>query len=63
MPVKCKRVGDKYRVVEAATERIAMNAALTPLDGGGHDTQEACGAQSRAINAATEAHKKDRIEE
>jgi len=63
MPVKCRRIKGKYRVVESATGKIAVNAALTPLDGGGHNTQEGCAAQARAINAATESRKKDRAEE
>jgi len=50
-------------VVEAETGRIAMNPAMTALDGGGHSTQEDCAAQSRAINAATESRKKDIEEE
>jgi nanoRNase/pAp phosphatase (c-di-AMP/oligoRNAs hydrolase) len=53
MPVKCQKIDGKYRVVEVETGRIAMNAAMTALDGGGHATAEACAAQSRAINAAS----------
>lgn len=51
MPVTCKLVNGKHRVVEARTGRIATNASGTPLDGGGHGSQELCQRQARAVNA------------
>ena len=51
MPVTVKPEGDKFRVVDAETGAPETNAAGTPVDGGGHETQEEAAAQARAINA------------
>lgn len=52
MPVMVKRTGEKWRVVGARSQQPETNAEGTPVDGGGHQTQEAAEAQARAINAA-----------
>lgn len=52
MPVTVARVGDRYRVVEAATRSVVKNAAGTAADGGGHRSKAAASAQARAINAS-----------
>lgn len=49
MPVMAKKVGGKYRVVEAATGKIAKNKAGTPVDGGG-SSAEGARKQAAAIN-------------
>jgi hypothetical protein len=51
MPVAAKLVNGRYRVVEAATGKLAHNASGTPVDGKGHKTHAAASAQARAINA------------
>lgn len=51
MPVKVEMRDDKWRVVNSDTGDLERNAAGTPVDGGGHDTQEEAQAQARAINA------------
>lgn len=50
MPVKAVKMGNKYRVVEAKSGRIATNKAGTPVDGGGHKTKTKAQAQASAIN-------------
>lgn len=52
MPVTTAKKGKKFRVVEAATGAIALNAAGTALDGGGHDSYDQALAQARAVNAS-----------
>lgn len=51
MPYKVEERDGKYRVILADTGNIAMNAAGTSVDGGGHDTKEDAEAQARAIEA------------
>jgi len=51
MPVKVKKSGDKFRVVEASTGKIAKNKGGTAVDGGGHSSKGKASAQARAINA------------
>lgn len=51
MPVTCKLVDKKYRVVEPSG-KIAKNKSGTAVDGGGHTIKEACMKQARAINSA-----------
>ena len=53
MPVKTEKRGDKYRVVEAKTGRIARNRSGTPVDGGGHASKAQASSQARAVNANT----------
>ena len=50
MPVKTTKRGGKYRVVEAATGRIAKNKGGTAADGGGHSSPGKARAQVGAIN-------------
>jgi len=50
MPVKVKKVGKKYRVVEAGTGKIAKNKKGTALDGGGHSSRAKAIAQEQAVN-------------
>lgn len=49
MPVKCKLVDGKYRILEPGGG-VAKNNAGTALDGGGHNTMSKCRAQASAIN-------------
>lgn len=51
MPVSCKKIGGKYRIVGpgGGIEKTAKGHAR---DGGGHATSAACGRQARAINAS-----------
>lgn len=58
MPVTAKKVGKKYRVVEAETGAIAKNKAGTAADGGGHATMMAATRQARAMNAHMSKKKK-----
>lgn len=50
MPLTVKKRGDKYRVVEAKTGKIAKNAAGTALDGGGKKSKPAVEKQAQAVN-------------
>lgn len=50
MPVTAKQIDGKWRVVEAATGKLATNKSGTPLDGKGHATQAGAQAQAAAIN-------------
>ena len=50
MPVTVVRKDGKYRVVEAATGKVAKNAAGTAIDGGGHAMRANAVKQVRAIN-------------
>ena len=50
MPLTVKKRGDKYRVVEVDTGRIAKNAAGTSLDGGGRESKAAAMKQAQAVN-------------
>ncbi len=52
MPVKVKRQGEKYRVIEASTGRLALSSGGIPRDGGGHESEEKAKAQANAINAS-----------
>ncbi len=58
MPVKVKREGRKFRVIEASSGRLAKNAEGGEVDGGGHATQAKAEAQARAINASLNNRKK-----
>jgi hypothetical protein len=49
MPVKVRKRGDKYRVVEPSGNLAKRNGS--PVDGGGHKTKNKAQAQARAINA------------
>lgn len=50
MPVRAVKSGNKYRVIEIGTGKVATNAAGTPVDGEGHDSLEKAQAQATAIN-------------
>jgi len=50
MPVKVKKQGNKYRVVEADTGKVAKNNAGTAIDGGGHSTRAMAIKQVGAVN-------------
>jgi hypothetical protein len=52
MPVTVKKVGNRYRVVEADTGNIVKNKAGTAVDGSGHGTKAAAMQQAKAINAS-----------
>lgn len=52
MPVNCREIGGKWRIVEASSGRIAKTENDVPRDGGGHDSEDACMAQARALNQA-----------
>lgn len=56
MPVKAVRRGDKWRVVEASTGKLAKNAAGTPVSKG-FSTKAAADKQARAINASLNKRK------
>jgi hypothetical protein len=49
MPATTAKRGDKWRVVEPGGGLVRNNAG-TPVDGDGHNTEEAAKAQARAIN-------------
>lgn len=57
MPVMMKKVGGKYRVVEAASGKIATTKNRKAHDGGGHKSREQAIAQVQAINMAIERKK------
>lgn len=50
MPVTCKLMGGKHRIV-GPDGKVETNNAGTALDGGGHATRAACMKQAAAINA------------
>lgn len=58
MPVKAVKRGGRWRVVEAATGRLATNAKGTPVDGGGHASASKAKAQAAAINASLHRRRK-----
>jgi len=51
MPVVARKIGGKWRIVEAASGRIAMTPRGKPRDGGGHASKEKALAQVRAMNS------------
>jgi len=50
MPVRVAKKGDKFRVVESSTGKIAKNRAGTAIDGGGFKSKIRATAQVRAVN-------------
>lgn len=50
MPVKVAKRGDKFRLVESDTGRIAKNKANTPIDGGGKKSKSSVQKQASAVN-------------
>lgn len=53
MPVKVAKRGEKYRIVEASTGKLARTKKGAAVDGGGHKSKEKAQKQARAINANT----------
>jgi len=49
MPVKVRKRGDKWRIVEPSG-RLARTGQGTPRDGGGHTSPAKAESQARAIN-------------
>lgn len=49
MPVRVKKVGNKFRVVDP-DGKLAHNKSGKPLDGGGHSSMAKATAQSQAVN-------------
>ncbi len=60
MPVKSAQRGNKVRIVEADSGRIARNKAGTPMDGGGHSTKSEAARQVRAVNRSLKRPKRRR---
>lgn len=52
MPVKVQKKGDKFRVVESATGKVAKNSSGTAIDGGGHRSKDKAVKQVQAVNIA-----------
>jgi hypothetical protein len=50
MPLRAARKGDKYRIVETETGRIAKNKAGTAIDGGGFKSRSRAVKQAQAVN-------------
>ena len=50
MPVSVKKMGDKFRVVESRTGKVATGQKGTSVDGGGHASHADALAQVNAIN-------------
>lgn len=50
MPVKAAKRGDKWRVVEAKSGKIAKSKRGNARDSGGHGSKSKAQAQARAIN-------------
>jgi hypothetical protein len=54
MPWTCDVRGGKWRVVSPDGGAIMVNKNGKPIDGGGHESKEACEAQVRALYANTD---------
>ena len=50
MPLTAKKRGNKFRVVETSTGKIAKNKAGSALDGGGHSSEGKAMQQAAAVN-------------
>lgn len=59
MPVKAAKRGDKWRVVEASSGKVARGPGGGSVKKGGHSSKAAAQAQARAINASL--HRKGKI--
>lgn len=59
MPARVHHENGKWRVVHTTDTgiRLVTNTKGTPVDGGGHASEEAAIAQARAINARRERKK------
>ncbi len=61
MPVKAAKRGDKFRVIETNTGKIAKNQANKALDGGGHASQAKAQKQASAVNISQARQKGAKI--
>ena len=52
MPVAVRKRGNKFRVVESGSGKVAKTAAGNAADGGGHATEAQAERQARAINSS-----------
>lgn len=52
MPVRTVKRGNRYRLLESGSRRLARNTAGTPIDGGGHASAGKASRQARAVNAS-----------
>lgn len=50
MPVKVRKRGNKYRLIEPSG-KIAKNKGGTAIDGGGHSSKAKAQRQANAVNA------------
>lgn len=50
MPVKVTKRGDKFRIIESETGKIAKNKGGTAIDGGGKKSRSAVQKQASAVN-------------
>ena len=50
MPVVVRKQGNKFRVVEDSSGKVAKTAGGGTADGGGHATRAQAESQARAIN-------------
>jgi hypothetical protein len=50
MPVVVRKRGDKFRIVESGSGKVAKTAGGGSADGGGHSSEEKAKRQARAIN-------------
>ena len=57
MPVKIAKKGNKFRLVESSTGRIAKNQGGTAIDGGGRASKAALEPQRKAVNASLQRKK------
>ncbi|KKM94067.1 hypothetical protein LCGC14_1202090 [marine sediment metagenome] len=57
MPVETKKIGGKWRVVEANTGKLAKRNGRA-VDGGGHGSEGKAVAQVQAINISLHERKK-----
>lgn len=51
MPVTCKQINGKWRLVESDSGDVSMTDKGNPADGGGHATEAECKDQAAAVNA------------
>ena len=52
MPVTVSKRGDKHRIIEKDSGRIAKTSKGNPRDGGGHASKAKAQRQARAINSS-----------
>jgi len=61
MPVKVKKIGNLFRVVEVSSGNIATTKNNVAVDGGGHKSKAKASRQQNAINTSlTEGNIGDR---